>query len=104
LGPDDGAMDLDYQDDVRQEVDQGKITVKFVTKLDDEYKVVETPFEVPSEFARQGETSSITFETCESNSHVSKEEKKRKEKKKKKVNKIMNNSVLLLISVMDKQE
>ena len=55
MRPDQGyveAMDLEEDSRVR---DEGKITVKFTTQLPEEFRVVATPFEVSTSFARLGE-------------------------------------------------
>ena len=63
LRPDDEYVSALAREDDSQPRDEGKINVKFVTSLGDEYRVVETPFEVPSEFSRQGEPTQACFVT-----------------------------------------
>jgi hypothetical protein len=52
--PEYGVAQMDV-DDEREGGDQAKLTVRFVTTLPNELRVVETPFEVPSDFSRLGE-------------------------------------------------
>ncbi len=65
--------------------DQAKLNVRFVTSLPEELRVVETPFEVPSDFARLGEQ---LFFSCVSCWEVGGEGKK--------ADRVMTISVLLL--------
>ncbi len=52
--PEYGVAQMEVDDDGEAR-DQAKLTVRFVTTLPQELRVVETPFEVPSDFSRLGE-------------------------------------------------
>ena len=55
MRPDDGYVEAMELEDDFQLRDEGKITVKFMTQLPEEFRVVATPFEVSTSFARLGE-------------------------------------------------